>query len=308
MFPSTTTIFLALAAGIASVAGGPVNGSPRTRNCGTHISDVELLAAERHFKINAVPPGRQLMGSGSGASPVINIYWHVIRQDDTLEGGNVPDSQINDQVDVLNKAYAPTGLSFNLVNISRSEVTVNAEWFHKAGPETLYQDSMKNTLRIGGPSDLNIYSVGFTDLPKKYEGVLGYATFPKTYKEEPQDDGIVLLFSSLPGGSSAPFNEGHTLTHEIGHWVGLYHTFQGGCGAVGDQVHDTVSEAIPSSGCPVGRKTCKNAEGLDPINNFMDYSQDSCLTEFTKGQIERLQAQMRTYREVEFPTPKGAES
>ena len=107
----------------------------------------------------------------------------------------------------------------------------------------------------------------------------------------------------------------------MGHWVGLYHTFQGGCFGDGDLVDDTPPEAIASAGCPEGRDTCIGG-GVDPIHNFMDYSDDeyvshirlgektpvlsdppvrvicSCLTEFTPGQITRLQDQVRTFRGV----------
>jgi len=100
-------------------------------------------------------------------------------------------------------------------------------------------------------------------------GLLGYSTFPRAVHENMTDDGVVVLFSSLPGGTAEPYNEGKTLTHEIGHWLGLYHTFQGGCDEPGDFVDDTPAEAKPGFGCPEGRKTCRHSTGLDPIRAFL---------------------------------------
>ncbi|MGH3073219.1 MAG: M43 family zinc metalloprotease, partial [Gaiellaceae bacterium] len=81
---------------------------------------------------------------------------------------------------------------------------------------------------------------------------------------------------------------GETATHEAGHWLNLAHTFEGGCNHWGDHVDDTPPMLVPTSGCPAGKDTCPEP-GLDPIHNYMDYSFDSCYTEFTDGQAERMQ-------------------
>ncbi|KAJ8523000.1 hypothetical protein ONZ45_g521 [Pleurotus djamor] len=279
----TTALLLA-----SLVVAGPVDTETRKR-CGTVISPEKLASAEADFSRNRVWASARK--DNYKVAP-LNVYFHIIQKSDSVEGGNIPDSQIEEQVAIMNKDFEGSGLSFKLANTTR---TTNEKWFTTAGPEASEQTEMKEALRQGDEKDLNVYTVGFESGASK--GILGYATFPSDAKSELKDDGVVVLYSTLPGGATENFNKGRTLVHEVGHWTGLYHTFQGGCTGEGDQVDDTPAEAGPASGCPRGSDTCP-AEGEDPIHNYMNYSYDNCMEEFTQGQVDRLKDQMATYRSL----------
>mgnify|MGYP002064433452 CR=1 FL=1 len=148
---------------------------------------------------------------------------------------------------------------------------------------------MKQALAIDPATTLNFYLCDIGG------GLLGYATFPDMYAEDSFMHGVVCLFATVPGGAAAPYNEGDTGTHEVGHFLGLYHTFQGGCAAPGDYVDDTAPEASPAYGCPSGRDTCAGG-GPDPIANFVDYTDGFCMDNVTAGQSTRMSQQMALYR------------
>lgn len=219
----------------------------------------------------------------------VNVYVHAIRTGSGITNGDVPLSQINSQISVLNAAYASTGWSFTLAGV---DYTTNASWF-TMGPGTSAESQAKNALRQGTGDDLNIYTAS------PGGGLLGWATFPSDYNQNPKNDGVVILFSSLPGGSAVPYDLGDTATHEVGHWMGLYHTFQGGCArnpAKGDTIADTPAERSAAFGCPARRNSCLLIPGRDPVTNFMDYTDDACMNRFTSGQDTRMDAQFTVYR------------
>ncbi|HEX8651242.1 MAG TPA: zinc metalloprotease [Pyrinomonadaceae bacterium] len=259
--------------------------------CGTKHPDAQTarLIEDAHARFTA---NRKAQGGDAERTGTVNVnvYFHVITN--TSGAGNVSDTQIANQINVMNNSYsgatggANTIYRFTLVATDR---TANNTWF-TATDGTTAERQMKTALHMGGAADLNFYTNGMGG------GLLGWATFPWNYASDPLMDGVVCLYSSLPGGSTTNYNQGDTGTHEVGHWVGLYHTFQGGCNGSGDFVSDTPAERSYASGCPTGRDTCKNKAGLDPIENFMDYTYDSCMFKFTAGQGARADSMTLQYR------------
>lgn len=258
------------------------------RICATDHDPEHIALAENDYNQRLAFNKMFGIDTDSLTGGVIPVYFHVVTNG---SAGNVSDAAIANQMNVLNAAYAATGWSFSLVATDR---TSNATWYNNCYGSS--ESAMKTALRKGSADDLNIYTCNPSG------GILGYATFPSSYTSKPKLDGVVILYSSLPGGSAAPYNEGDTATHEVGHWMGLYHTFQGGCArnatSGGDFVSDTAAERSAAFGCPGGRDTCtgRNFPGLDPITNFMDYTDDSCMFEFTGGQDTRMDSQFTTYR------------
>jgi hypothetical protein len=219
----------------------------------------------------------------------IPVYFHIITYGSQ---GSVSQNQLNDQINVLNRAYAPLFQFREAAAASRSN---SRSWFFSTLGSSA-EASMKRSLRQGGENALNIYTaspgggvLGMYDRTKRERKQVpcsgrvqmvipidklivyvrttnpflnlffcsGWATFPRGVSFDQEDDGIVLRYDTLPGGSLFPYNEGDTGTHEVGHWLGLYHTFQNGCGSNtasnGDYITDTPAEREPAYGCPIGR-------------------------------------------------------
>lgn len=239
----------------------------------------------RHPKLAA----RAEAAAAAGDTITIQTWVHVIREDLTVDGGNIPDRWIRDQISVLNRSFsgatggAATGFRFELAGTTR---TTNAKWFTVFATGT--DKAMKSALKVGGLDTLNIYTANLG------HDLLGWAYLAQEAEKVGALDGVVVHYQTLPGGNFEIYSEGDTATHEVGHWLDLFHTFDGGCKR-GDFVDDTAPEASPAFNCPTGRDTC-TAAGLDPITNFMDYTQDSCMFEFSPGQAVRMQQAWTAFR------------
>ena len=263
--------------------------------CGTrHPDEATAVAIDQQIQ-----RFKQKRGGGS-QSVTIDVYFHVVTS--VAGDGAVSDAQIAKQMQVLNASYAgktggaATEFRFRLAGVDR---TANDAWF-QAGIGSVAERDMKTALRQGGAADLNFYTNNAGG------NLLGWATFPFSYQSDPAMDGVVCAYNTLPGGdlifqlsdgTIINYSQGDTGTHEVGHWLGLFHTFQGGCAEMqNDFVADTPAERIPAFFC-TPRDTCKGKPGLDPITNFMDYTDDVCMYQFTNGQAERAGLFWQAYRQ-----------
>ncbi len=255
----------------------------------------------------------------------VPVRFHEIIKSTGNGGGDLSDARIQAQIDALNTGFAGTGFTFEL---AENTETVKPQWFNLIGAngaEPRYfrgggkEVAMKKLLSDDDPATLDVYSASLGQF------LLGWAWFPSDFTDATSSDygplhryfdGVVIDFRTVPvveGDTEGDqrvyppgtYDEGDTLTHEVGHWLELYHTFQGGCPDNpgyngGDMISDTPAEASPNFYCPEpgedARDTCVDDPGVDPVNNFMDYSFDECLTEFTSEQAARMQFAWETYR------------
>ncbi len=265
------------------------------KRCASPVFDIDQMMEIDTFILNnrggpnnPFRPGMTEPPQSAVTGGQIQVYVHVITRANGT--GGVTTAQIQQQIQVLNVGFASTGWTYNLAGVT---TTANDAWYTMQ-PGTVAETQAKNALRVGTAETLNMYVAGIGG------GLLGWATFPSSYAGAPKMDGVVLLNQSLPGGTAAPYNLGDTGTHEVGHWMGLYHTFQGGCSrnatGGGDLVADTPAERSAAYGCPTGRNSCTNIAGNDPITNFMDYTDDACMFQFTAGQDARMDAAFSAYR------------
>lgn len=242
----------------------------------------------------------------AGTIRVIPVVVHVIHN-----GGveNISNAQIQSQFDVLTEDFRKTAgsngdgngvdteLEFRLAKITPDGKCTDGIVRIKS---TLTNHQTHQRTQLGNLSFwdntryLNVYIVKSIN-----NGSAGYSSFPGG---PDNDDGIVVMHNYFGKTGTASSGMGRTMSHEIGHWLGLYHTFQDGCGTdpctEGDYVCDTPPEANPANfNCPI-INSCNNdfPDLNDQVQNYMDYSADACRNMFTSGQKQRMDATLNAIR------------
>lgn len=268
-----------------------------------------LRAAE--MRISAAVAARKMTDNGAenfgDSLRVIPVVVHVIHN-----GGseNISKAQIERQIEILNEDFGKLpGTPGNGAGVDTRVRFCLA----KIDPQGRCTDGivrLKTLLTTHQPVDRStLKKLSFWDnarylnmyVVKSISGnVGGYSSFPYS---PPDEDGLVVRHDLFGDSGAAAASGGRTTTHEVGHWFGLYHTFNGGCGqdtcsADGDYVCDTPPVANPNFSCNLSANSCSNdSPNLpDQVRNYMDYSPDACKNLFTEGQKTRITATLDSVR------------
>ena len=251
--------------------------------CATpNISSVETRPIGQRLK------GLKVNRKNLKETTLIKVFFHVIQN--PAGDGYIAKSQIDEQMTVLNASFG-NHFKFHLTKIDRP---INSEWYENMYHTSPAEAAAIEALGVREKDVLNIYTAHL-------KGSNGWAFYPWEFSANPYRDGVMIRFSTLPGGTQEYYDKGKTLVHEVGHWLGLFHTFSNSCYPPGDYVDDTAPEQIEGRRCYLGRDSCPGDKDPDPVQNFMDYSEDKCTIEFTPKQLERMDSKFEMCRRQPGP-------
>jgi hypothetical protein len=306
-------------------ASGTVTFAPGQTSQPISISVVGDTANEQNenFFVNLTGAVNATLADGQGVGTILNlsyfeipVYFHVIQDTKDTNGdghldGHVDESRLDAQINVLNNAFDGATVANVQFFFWKAGVTrhANHDWFNMRldrlnEPRFEYPEEheAKRMLHQGGANALNFYTISGSP-PSGLQYPIGWGTFPSNYASNSCGDGVVVPFTTLKNvDPSSPFNDGELPVHEVGHWLGLFHTFHGAtstsCELADDMVDDTPAHKDQFIGaCPApSTDTCDSLPGNDPIHNYMTNYSDVCKSEFTRGQFERMRDQYTTYR------------
>ena len=218
-----------------------------------------------------------IFSSAATFSATVPVYIYTCENIPTISS-----EQLDNQINVLNADYASTGIQFSIIEVLTCSGSQKTEWMNQLGGNKEVNSGF-NYLRFLAKSlnkDGLLVCLGDWDAGILGIAELGLATNPVNFNQP----------GTLPGGSYSAYNLGRTMTHEIGHNLGLYHVFDQGCEGEGDYISDT-PKGRANYGCPLNSNTC-SSPGMDAINNFMEYTNDCCMTVFSPRQRLAMQAEI----------------
>ncbi|PNS16951.1 Cell morphoproteinsis protein PAG1 [Sphaceloma murrayae] len=289
------TYFATAAAAYALVSGASAQGSSsKVKPCGNIEVPDEMMAPASNFVVSSNSLAADFsVAEGEVAAEAatnIDVYAHVVTGE--AEKDAFTQAQVDRQIAKMNEAYAPANIAFTLRG---TDFTVNQAWSSVAlsgGRSGTAEREMQSTLGKGDYATLNLFFTA--DMQGSVGGWCQYPSSGGARREGPAS-GCIVKAENLPKQNTRGVETGGgTAIHETGHWLGLIHTFEGGC-EQGDQVDDTPPQTGPSNGCRNLQNGCAGA-AVPLGNNFMDYGPETCRNTFSAGQIQRMNTMWTTMR------------
>ena len=287
------------------------------RNCGTmsllaahQMADPSIAIRRQNIENQTQNYATHQFSRTEAGVVTIPVVFHVVYK---TAAQNISDAQCIAQIAQLNLDYArknadttntptafrslgiDTKIQFCLAQRDPNGLATTGIIHKSTTSASFIDDDKVKSSTTGGDnawSSSNYLNIWVCNLGNS---LLGYAQFPG---DVAATDGVVLLYSSvgsvLSPGTAAPYQYGRTATHEVGHWLNLYHIWgDASCG--NDLVNDTPTQSTSNSGCPTyPHRTCSNTTSGDMYMNYMDYTDDGCMNIFTSGQTARMNALFAT--------------